>query len=603
MKPAAAALLAFAAAATLLGGCGRAGHSNSGGATSAGERVTLASSAPAPAVSRLVNGIGFVNVAEAVGLDYKWPVQPRPMRNKEAFGAGCAFLDYDDDGWQDVLLVGSRQVALYRNVPAAAAGSGKSDAGARRFVNVTRQTGLNTLDGNDCIGCAVGDYDGDGRLDLLLTGYHRLALLHNDGGRRFVDVTAKAGLDARDHDQWGSSAGFMDIDGDSRLDLVLLHYVVFGPNEKQYCEIVPGVRSGCPPSEYQPEFGEVWQNQGDGTFQNVSTQAGMENTSGKALVLAFADVDGDNRLDLYIGNDTTPAELLLNRSKAGRLRFENVGTESGVAYGPGGESIAAMGADWADYDGDGRLDLAVTAFSGAPYSLFRGLEAGTAIFEDAAGAASLSGPTTKPLGFGAKWLDMDNDGWSDLSFANGHVYDNAGDVEPGSAFRQPLMLFRNEPGPGRKQRIFRDLVPLLGGSLTRPLLGRGSATGDFDNDGRTDLLVVDYEGAPVLLHNVSRTSNHWLTLDLRGTTGGFNRFAYGAHVTARAGARTWIAHVAPASSYLSSSDPRIHLGLGTASHLDSLVIRWPSGQRQTLQNVPADRLLVITEGQKTGQPR
>jgi hypothetical protein len=158
--------------------------------------------------------------------------------------------------------------------------------------------------------------------------------------------------------------------------------------------------------------------------------------------------------------------------------------------------------------------------------------------------------------------------------------------------------------PGReRKRTFRDLAPLLGGDLTRPLLGRGTATGDFDNDGRTDLLVVDYEGAPVLLRNVSRTSNHWLTLDLRGSRGGPNRFAYGARVTARAGARTWVAHVAPASSYLSSSDPRIHLGLGAASHLDSLVIRWPSGRRQTLQNVPADRLLVITEDPKAGRPR
>lgn len=564
MKPAATAMAA--AAAALLAGCGRAGHGNGGIAVS----VAPIARAAATAVPRLVNGIGFVDVAKAVGLDYRWPMQPRPMRNKEAFGAGCAFLDYDDDGWQDVLLVGGRQVALYRNV--LAAGKGKNDVGARRFVNVTEQTGLNTLNGGDWIGCAVGDYDGDGWLDLLITGYRRLALLRNEQGRRFADMAAKSGLDARDHNQWGSSAGFMDLNGDSRLDLVVLHYVVFGPNEKQYCEIKPGVRSGCPPDEYRPEFGEVWQNRDDGTFQNVSAQAGMKNTSGKALVVAFADVDGDNRMDLYIGNDGTPAELLLNQSKGGRLRFENVGAESGVAYGEGGESVAAMGADWADYDRDGRFDLAVTAFSGAPYSLFHALEAGGAVFEDAADPAGLSGPTRKPLGFGAKWLDMDNDGWPDISFANGHVYDNAGDVEPGSEFRQPLMLFRNEPGPGR-QRTFRDLAPLLGGDLARPLLGRGTATGDFDNDGRTDLLVVDYEGAPLLLRNVSRTSNHWLTLDLRGSKGGFNRFAYGAHVTARAGAQTWAAHVAPASSYLSSSDPRIHLGLGTASHLDSLLER------------------------------
>jgi len=527
-----------------------------------------------------LNGIAFEEVAKRSGLHYRWKVQPRPMRNLEAFGSGCAFLDYDNDGWQDILLVDKPSAVLFRN---------------RRngtFENVTTATRLTAQQG-DWKGCAVGDYDGDGFVDLLLTGFRSLALLRNQRGHGWQNVTQQAGLDPQDRGHWGSSAGFMDLDGNGTLDFVLGHYVVFGPKEKQYCYLSNGIKSGCPPHVYRPEFAELWQNLGNGRFKEVTASSGMKKTHGKALVFAFADVNNDNKIDFYIGNDGTLSELMLNQ---GNLRFRNIGQESGIAYGVGSSTaMAAMGADWADYNGDGKLDLAISGFSNESCSLQR--NNGQGLFEQVSTVTGLAAATLKPLGFGTKWLDMDNDSWPDLMFVNGHVYDKSADMRSQSVpFRQTVMLFHNRVGY-LDQRVFEDIAPRLGGGLTKPILGRGSATGDYDNDGRMDALAVDYEGEPLLLHNTSHTSNHWIKLDLRSK--GPNRFAYGAKVIARKGRRVWVEHVSPTSSYLSSSDPRIHLGLGQATSLDEIAIFWPNGKREVLRHVGADRILTIKQGSAT----
>lgn len=525
-----------------------------------------------------VAGISFEEVARQRGVQFKWPVQSKPLRNLEAFGCGCAFLDYDGDGWQDILLVGKPTPALFRN---------KGDG---TFEDVTQRTGLQAHKG-DWKGCAVGDYNGDGYLDLLLTGFRRLALLENQKGQRWLDATTKAGLKADNRGHWGSSAGFMDLDNNGTLELVLCNYVVFGPKEPQFCELLPGVRSGCPPAKYRPEFAELWRNDGKGRFSDVTQTSGMRATHGKALVVAFSDFDSDGRMDFYIGNDGSPAELMHN---LGHLRFRNEGESSGVAYGViPGRAIAAMGADWSDYDGDGHQDLAVTAFSDESYSLLH--NTGKGLFEQSGDATGIAGATLKPLGFGAKWADVDNDGWPDIAFANGHVYDRADEIDPLSPWHQPLMLFHNQPmlkQSATGQRRFLDIAPQLGGALVRPIVGRGLASGDFDNDGRIDFLAVNFEGEPLLLHNLSPSPGHWITVDVRGK--GNNRFAYGAQVVARAGKRVWLSTVSPASSYLSSSDPRPHFGLGTLTHLDSLTIRWPEGQSKTLKHVQADQILKIS---------
>lgn len=517
-----------------------------------------------------LQGVDFVDVAHERGLDLVWPQQQRPLRAIDAFGAGCAAFDGDNDGWQDVLLVAGPHPALFRN------------RNGTRFEDTTTASGLTAVEGN-WMGCAIGDYNGDGLLDLLLTGYHCLALYKNVGDMRFEPATAEAGLDTFNHGRWGASAGFMDLDGDGWLDLVILNYVVFGPESIQYCEYNPGVITGCTPKSYPPERGQIWRNNGRGGFELVPDDAGMKATTGVGLVLAFLDIEGDGRMDFYIGNDAVPADFLHNR---GGMQFENTAVGYGLALGDDANAVASMGADWGDYDRDGLLDLAVTNFQSLSFLVFRNM--GNTCFINMAGRTGLARATRNRLGFGTKWVDFENDGWPDLFFVNGHVYDNAHLQGPDTHFRQPICLFRNE-----SSRRFVDLVPALGKDVQRTLLGRGSATADFDNDGRVDLLAVDFEGSAMLLENRTQTNNHWLTLDLRGAAP--NVFAYGARVVGQAGDQTWLADVSPASSYLSSSDPRVHWGLGNVSQLDTLVIRWPAGREQTLHDVPADQILRIVE--------
>jgi hypothetical protein len=510
-------------------------------------------------------------VALLSGVRHRWAQQPRPLRAHETLGNGCAFIDYDRDGWQDILLVDKPRVALFRNL-----GNGK-------FENVTAQTELQSIQGY-WMGCAVGDYNGDGFLDVLLTGYHRLCLLQNQAGKRWSDVTLQSGLKPDNAGHWSTGAGFMDLDRNGTLDLVLLHYIVFGPKEKQYCERITGLLTGCRPNEYRAEYPELWKNTGQGTFRHLPGSLNPENVSGKALVIAFTDVNRDQLMDFYIGNDGTPSDLMLNK---GNLRFKNIGRPSGVAVGANGLNVAAMGADWGDYDRDGKEDLAISAFTGETFPLLR--SQGSNIWQHAGFETGIAASTLKNVGWGTKWLDMDNDGWPDLAFANGHVFDNAEKLDPLDRFLQPLMLFHNV-GSTVKRR-FVDLVPQSQGSIRKPILGRGLATGDYDNDGRVDILVVDYEGEPLLLRNVWRTDNHWITFDLRAR--GTNQFAYGARISARAGKHLWTKQVSPAGSYLSSSDTRVHFGLGAISSLDNVTINWPDGRRQVLRRVRADRVITV----------
>ena len=515
--------------------------------------------------------VRFVDMAKTLGLNYEWPQQQRPMRTPDAFGCGCAFVDYDQDGWQDVLLVCNPRPKLFRNV-----------AGTK-FEDVTLDSGLTTIEGN-WTGCAVGDYDGDGLSDILLTGIHCLALFKNRGGNRFEETTVAAGLDRINHGHWGASAGFMDLDDDQCLDLVILNYVVFGPESKQYCVDATGVRRGCPPYEYPSEFGEIWRNTGQGRFEVLPESAGMAQTQGVGLVLAFTDLDEDGRMDFYIGNDAKYADLMHN---LGNMTFENIGHASGVAamkFNTTFRPMAAMGADFADYDRDGLLDLAVTNFQGFCFTVFR--SSGDTFFIDVGERTKIFAATRDRLGFGAKWLDLDNDGWPDISFVNGHVYDNASELGERGTFRQPIMLLRNLSG-----KEFVDLVPALSVDVTRPLVGRGSATGDFNNDGRIDLLVVDFEGPVMLLENRTQSPNHWITFDLRGRAP--NVFAYGAKITARAKGQVWVQEVSPTSSYLSSSDPRIHFGLGAVEKLETVTVRWPNGKEVVLKDVAADQILRV----------
>lgn len=514
---------------------------------------------PQPVAPARPSGL-FRDVAREAGLRFRWGHGGKtPLTALETFGCGCAFLDANEDARLDILLVGEPRCGLFLQ---EASGS---------FRDATAESGLAGLAGQ-WKGVAVGDFNGDGHVDLILTGYRCIAALAGSGDGRFRDVTKPSGLRETG---WGSSAGLCDLDQDGDLDLVLGHYVVFGPDVKQYCDVGNGVMSGCPPQTYAPEFARLYRND-DGRFTDISAASGMDATHGKNLVVGFADYDRDGRVDFWLGNDGTPADLMHNE---GDLRFRNQAVALGVSSGVFGQAQAAMGVDWADYDGDGHLDMVCTAFEDEPYSLYRFRDG---YFENVSLRTGLAEPTLEPLGFGVKFLDYDNDGWQDLVFANGHVYDRAGDRGKRMGYRQPLQLFR---GDGKR---FADVSGAGGASFSTPILGRGLATGDYDADGLVDILVVDYEGEPLLLRNRHSSPGHWLSVELSPTSR-----SVGAEVTVLSGDRRWVQPVTPASSYLSSSSHRVHFGLGERDEFDAVVVRWPGGVSVRRPGGPADRLMRI----------
>jgi enediyne biosynthesis protein E4 len=481
------------------------------------------------------------------------------------------------------------------------------------------------------MGCAAADYDNDGRTDLFVTGYRCCALYHNEGARRsalgarreqampspsaerrapsaaFRDVTDAAGI--RDPG-WSTSAGFADVDGDGRLDLYVARYVRFDPRGIRFCDQA-GVRTACGPTTYDPERGRLWHNEGGGRFRDVTEAAGLADAHGNALGVAFGDYDGDGRVDLAVANDQLPGDLFHNegarRSALGARReqampspsaerrapsaaFRNVGVASGIAYNAAGQAYAGMGIDWGDVDRDGRPDLVVTTYQHQPRCLYR--QDRTGLFTDVAMSAGIGRATINTLAFGTRFLDVDNDGWLDVVFANGHVVDNIQQAEANVTYRQASQLFRNKGAaePGR----FEEISARAGPDFTRPIVGRGLCAGDLDDDGRLDLLIVDAEGAPLLLRNEDPSGHHWLSLRLIGTRS--NRDAIGARVTLTAGGQSQTRACFTDGSYMSASDPRVHFGLGTAPRADAIVIRWPAGGLTTLRGVPADQTITVREG-------
>jgi hypothetical protein len=509
--------------------------------------------------------VRFVDVAAAAGIHYRWAIPgKRPLNILQTIGNGCAFLDYDDDGNLDLLLVGPR-VALYR-------GNGRG-----QFTDVSAATGVAGLAGH-FLGCAVGDYDNDGFPDLYLSAYRGGALLHNLGGRGFADVTRAAGIPPQ---PWGTSCAFGDVDGDGRLDLYVCNYVVFGPQTKpQLCDF-SGTLGSCGPRYYRPERGALYHNEGGGRFRDVTRAREATRVSGKCLGAAFADFDGSGRQSLALANDEVPGDLLLNLGR----KFRNIGVDSGTAYDTQGNVHGGMGIDWGDYDNDGRLDLVVATFTNEAKSIYH--NDGGRAFTDNSAALGIAERTLPYIAFGAKWLDCDNDGWLDLLLANGHVQDNIRDIDRNLSYREPTQLFRNLQGGA-----FEELTAQAGVDLSRPIVGRGLAVGDYDNDGRVDALVVDSEGAPLLLHNETQPTGHWLTCRLAGRTS--NSDGAGALLTAEAGGLRQVRRCGTDGSYMSASDRRVHFGLGPALTA-TITVRWPSGTVRAYRDLPADREVTLKE--------
>lgn len=534
-----------------------------------GRRLDAAAAAPRPPAAPR-----FVDVAEASGLRYMWEIPgPRPLNILQTIGNGCGFLDYDRDGNLDIFLVGEK-LALYR-------GDGRG-----AFTEVSAAAGLARHTGH-FLGCAVGDIDGDGWSDLYVTGYRTALLLRNEEGRFFREKTGEAGLKA---EPWGTSAVFAEmLPGSGRLDLYVANYAEFGPGTRPQLCVEHGVKTSCGPRHYPPLAGNLYLNLGGFRFREATREAGAVPVAGRGLGVAAADYDGSGRPGLAIANDEMPGDLLQPLPVRNRVRYRNVGAVSGTAYDRDGNVHGGMGIDWGDYDNDGRFDLFVATFQNEAKSLYH--NDGEGSFSDLGIPSGVGAAAAPYVTFGCKFFDYDNDGWLDLVLANGHVQDNIAEINRHTTYRQGGQLFRNDGG---RPIFFHDVTAAAGPDLARPIVGRGLAAGDYDNDGRVDVLIVDSEGRPLLLHNETSGAGHWLGVTLQGTSS--NRAGYGAVLTATVGGRSLTRQCQSAGSYMSASDARVHFGLAEATQVDALTVRWPGGRTDTYRNLPADRYVTLREG-------
>jgi tetratricopeptide (TPR) repeat protein len=521
-----------------------------------------------------VHPFRFEEIAKRSGIDYQYDCAARgDMFLGDTMGGGVGLLDYDGDGWLDIYLVNGcslpydranppRPNKLYRN------------RGDGRFEDVTARAGVGGQGYG--MGCAVGDYDNDGHDDLFVTGLGQTVLYRNNGDGSFTDVTARSGVQSA---FWTTAAGFGDLDGDGDLDLVAVTYVAADPASAHSCPDATGKPIHCPPGQFNPQPDLLFRNNGDGTFTDVSKDAGLDVPGGDGLGLAIADLDDDGRLDLFVANDAAPNFLFRNR---GGLRFEEVGTSAGVAYDRTGRATASMGVVAEDLDGDGQIDLFHTNFINEGSTLLHNLGGGQ--FLDATVNAGLAAPSRPVTGFGTAALDVDNDGLLDLFAANGHVDDRPWIAHP---MAQLQHLYRAR-APGRYEPAGPGAAPYF----TRPAVGRGAAAGDLDNDGRVDLVVIHRDQPLALLRNVT-PGGHWVGLRLIGSRS--SRTPVGARVTCQAGGRSAVRWLTSGTSYLAANDPRLWFGLGTALTIDRLEVRWPSGLVQTWAHLRADRILEIRE--------
>ena len=498
----------------------------------------------------------------------------------ETTGAGCAFLDYDNDGWMDIYLVNSGKCDFFNPNPPLRNALYRNNRNGT-FTDVTQQAGV--LGGGYGMGIAVGDYDGDGWPDMYVTQYGRSILYRNNRDGTFTDVTQKAGVAAPG---WASSAVWFDYDNDGRLDLFVCRFVDFDKSKNKFCgNEHTGERYYCIPNAYEPARSWLFRNNGDGTFTDVSTESGIAKSLGKAWGVVATDVNNDGRMDLFVANDTVANFLFVNQ---GGGKFQEMALEAGVAYSQDGRTRSGMGVDSADFDQDGWQDLFVTNVDQEMYSIYRNGHDLT--FEDLAGPMGLGRITRLMSGWGLKFFDYDNDGNVDLFIANGHPDDKIEAHSSHVTYKEPLLLFH---GNGR---TFENVSQSAGPAFTQSLAARGMAIGDFNNDGALDVLVAVNGGTPVLLKNNAANGNHWLGIRLIGKKS--NPDGIGARITWQAADLKRSRLKVGAGSYLSSHDPREVLGLGKQTKLDKLEIKWPqpSGCVETFTNLPVDRYVTIVEG-------
>lgn len=516
----------------------------------------------------------FVDVTRRAGL--RWLHHPCRTGRKylpETMGGGGGFIDYDADGWLDIVLIDGYPLPGYRGpAPRHALFRNNRDG---TFRDVTEEVGLKTREYG--MGVAVADYDGDGWPDLYLTAVGKNRLYRNDRGV-FRDVTDRAGVGDR---RWSTGAAWVDVDGDGRLDLFVANYVQWSPERDLPCGSEQR-RQYCPPYQYRPEAPALYRNRGDGTFEDISRRAGILGHPGKTLAVLPCDVNGDVRPDLFLANDTQPDVLLVNR---GDGTFSNEALAAGVAVGTDGAPTGSMGVDAATILRDGRLALAVGNFVGQGMSLFvpvPGVDA--LLFENRKYEAGVAEATLPMSTFGLVFADFDLDGWPDLCLLNGHLDENLAVGERREPYRQMPQFFRNQ-GDGSFRRV--------SAGVEQPLVGRGLAVGDYDNDGRPDLLALENGGPARLWRNETEPAGHWLAVELEGRRS--PRDGTGAVVTLHARDGRLTRFASTARSYLTANDPRVHFGLGWEGGARRLEVRWPSGEVQVLTDLPTDRAIRVRE--------
>ena len=523
----------------------------------------------------------FVDIARQAGISFRHDNAASPEKYLiETMGAGAAWIDYDNDGYLDLYLVNSAATKVYRP-PQPLRSALYRNNGDGAFTDVTGKAGV-AAEGLFGMGVAVGDFDNDGFPDLYVIGYGRSILYHNNGNGTFTDITQKAGV--ANPGKWGSSGAWFDYDRDGWLDLIVVNYVDWSPEHNIACgEDRAARRAYCHPNKYHGQTPTLYHNNHDGTFSDVSQKSKIGAKAGNGLGVVCFDYNGDGWTDMFISNDSMENFLYLNRRDG---TFQEVGLESGVAFGDNGQAEAGMGVDAADYDGDGRPDLFVTHLDLEFNRLYRNNGDGT--FEDATFSAKLGYHAYHMSGFGTRFLDYDNDGWRDIFIANGHVLDNITLFHADAAYAEKKLMFRNVHG------VFEPVGDLLGSDFALPRVSRAAAIADFDNDGDLDILVTNNGQAPQLLRNDGGNRKHWLEVRLAGTRS--NRDGIGALVKVVAGGVSQTGEAKGGMSYQSAHDPRLHFGLGDVARMDQIEVRWPSGTVDRIKSSSANRVVTIKEG-------
>lgn len=534
-----------------------------------------------PALARPAGLIRFTDITAQSGIHFRHDSGAFGKKYlPETMGSGVCVLDYDNDGWQDILFVNSMDWPGHKSSKSFPALYHNNKDGT--FSDVTREAGLAIeMYG---LGCAVADYDNDGFEDIYITALDGNHLFHNLGNGKFSDVTAKAGVS---NPGFATSAVWFDYDNDGKLDLFVLHYVDWSIATDQFCSLDGKNKSYCTPEAYKGQSATLYHNKGNGTFEDVTRKAGLYDPTGKSLGVALLDYDNDGWLDLFVTNDTQPNKLYHNNRNG---TFTDTAFSAGVAFSDAGKARAGMGTDAADYDETGRQSLVIGNFTNESMALYH--NDGLGLFTDRAGDSDIAAASAKSLTFSTFFFDYDLDGWPDIFAVNGHVADDVSVVQPSLHYAEPPLLFRNK-GNGK----FEDVSGKVGSALRQPVAGRGAAYLDFDNDGDLDLVMTTSNGSAKLLRNDNGNQNDMLRIKTIGTRS--NRDGIGTKITVKTSKGLHLTEmVKTGSSYLSQSEMPLTFGLGKPEEgkAVALEVTWPSGKKETISNIKPNQFITLKEG-------